>query len=88
MAKLRDSREETLKRVVFPPSLFIATDSFEYVLRQIPDLEELKREEPEVIEYAFLQTKLPAEVSGAVRNSSRRSPTPSWCGAAVISRIR
>ena len=50
MAKLRDSTEETLKRVVFPPSLFIATDSFDFVLRQIPDLEELKKEEPEVIE--------------------------------------
>ncbi len=66
MAKLRDSTEETLKRVVFPPSLFIATDSFDYVLRQIPDLEELKKEEPEVIEYAFLQAKLPSEVSEGV----------------------
>jgi hypothetical protein len=76
MAKLRDSSEETLKRVVFPPSLFIATDSFDYVLRQIPDLEDLKREDPEVIEYAFLQTKLPDAVSERVRSFLEKITDP------------
>jgi len=76
MAKIRDSGVETLKKVIFPPSLFIATDSFDYVLNQIPDLEELKKEEPEVIEYAFVQAKLPPEVSAAVRSFLEKVTDP------------
>ncbi|NLO57934.1 MAG: hypothetical protein GX110_04245, partial [Synergistaceae bacterium] len=76
MAKIRDSDVETLKKVIFPPSLFIATDSFDYVLNQIPDLEELKKEDPEVIEYAFVQAKLPTEVSAAVRSFLEKVTDP------------
>ncbi len=67
MAKLRESNDETLKRVVFPPSLFIATESFDSVVAQIPNLETLKNESPENIEEAFLATKLPDSVIEAVR---------------------
>ena len=66
MAKLRDSGIETLQRVVFPPSLFIATDSFDFVVSQIQDLEALKKKEPEAIEEAFLATELPDSVKESI----------------------
>lgn len=76
MAKLRDSGVETLKRVVFPPSLFIATDSFDSVVSQIPNLEALKKGSPETIEEAFLATKLPDSVLGAIRKFLEKITDP------------
>ena len=76
MAKLRDSGVETLKKVVFPPSLFIATDSFDYVLKQIPDMETLKKEDPEVIEDTFLKAELPPKVSAAVTSFLEKITDP------------
>ena len=67
MAKIWDSGEETLKRVIFPRSLFIAADSFDEVLSQIPDLERLKAGDPGELEAAFLKAELPERVSLAVR---------------------
>jgi len=76
MAKLRESGIETLKRVVFPPSLFIATDSFDSVVSQIPNLEALKDGPPEAIEDAFLATKLPDGVTDAVRGFLEKITDP------------
>ena len=67
MAKIWDSGEETLKRVIFPRSLFIAADSFDDVLSQIPDMEKLKTGDPGELETAFLKSRLPERVSLAVR---------------------
>ena len=76
MAKLRESDDETLKRVVFPPSLFIATESFDSVVAQIPNLEALKNDSPENIEEAFLATKLPDSVIEAVRGFLSKTTDP------------
>ncbi len=76
MAKVRESGEETLKSVVFPPSLFIATDSFDQVLSQIEDLETLKKAPPEEIEKTFLATTLPKEVVDAVAAFLRKVSDP------------
>ena len=76
MARVRDSGEETLKKVVFPPSLFIATDAFDHVLAQIPDFESLKKRLPEEIEEAFLAAELPKEVVERVRDFLERVTDP------------
>ncbi|GAB1487482.1 PEP/pyruvate-binding domain-containing protein [Aminivibrio sp.] len=67
MARIWDSGEETLKRVIFPRSLFIAADAFDEVLSGIPDLEKLKAGDPGELEAAFLKASLPERVSLAVR---------------------
>lgn len=66
--KLRASGDENLASVRIAPSRFLGVGVFREVAAQIPNLAELRRkEDPEALESAFLQTTLPEYVREALR---------------------
>jgi hypothetical protein len=74
--KLWDSDPDLKEKVTFPPSIFLSTEIYDNVFKQIKHPERLPFREPETIEKYFFHTTFPDYAEDAIRSFLKKIKDP------------